>query len=345
MEENRYYIAIDENGEAYIEHGLFDRARSTGQRAHKYLMKIGEGAKARYLYTQEEVRAYMQGGRRAVQNAGRNAVNTIKDKVGVNEKERAEKAWDKVPKRLSKNDPKGMRDFKLASKAQDDYRKTPLGKAEYTAERAKEIATGQDGSAKEIAQKIGNNLKSKTDRMKEEFRKKKDEVADKLGFDERQRLKEAEDYRDRTQNLGRSDNVIKRTPDGAIDFSANAKQQEKAQKDVENRRDEYHDTPIGKVAKLKENAEDAIDEAKRKTNKKVEELKSQLKEQIEKIDRERDFKNAPKTFSKMIKENAKNLGISEDEAKERLIEWTTEYYTNTGDLERRDRYLEALRKA
>lgn len=181
MEEHRYYIAIDENGEAYIEHGLFDRARSTGQRAHKYLMKIGEGAKARYLYTQEEVRAYMQGGRQAVKNAGRNAVNTIKDKVGVDEKERAEKAWDKVPKRLSKNDPKGMRDFKLASKAQDDYRKTPLGKAEYTAERAKEIATGQDGSAKEIAQKIGNNLKSKTDRMKEEFRKKKDEVADQKG--------------------------------------------------------------------------------------------------------------------------------------------------------------------
>ena len=404
MEEQRYYIAVDENGEAYIEHGLFDRARSTGQRAHKYLMKIGEGAKARYLYTQEEVRAYMQGGQKrnpnikrpedfeirarrpdsapnkmqqtkssgikrpedfeirarrpenvssktaektgqSVKDTVKKVVETVKDKAGVDERQRAEEAWSKVPKQLSSKDEKGMQAFKEANKAQDEYRKTPLGKAEYLTERAQEIATGVDGSAKDIAKKVGSTVKSKTDRMKEEFRKKKDEVADKLGFDERRRLKEAEDYRDRTQNLGRSDNVIKRTPDGAIDFSANAKQQEKAQKDVENRRDDYHDTPIGRVAKLKEDAEDAIDEAKRKTNKKVEELKSQLKEQIEKIDRERDFKNAPKTFSKMIKENAKNLGISEDEAKERLIEWTTEYYTNTGDLERRDRYLEALRKA
>ena len=53
-----YYIAVDENGQAYIEHGVL---RNIGQRAHKYIMKIGDGAKARYLYTKEEVQAYLNG--------------------------------------------------------------------------------------------------------------------------------------------------------------------------------------------------------------------------------------------------------------------------------------------
>ena len=239
MEEQRYYIAIDENGEAYIEHGLFDRARSTGQRAHKYLMKIGEGAKARYLYTQEEVRAYMQGGQKrnpnikrpedfeirarrpdstpnkmqqtkssgikrpedfeirarrpenvssktakktgqVVKDTVKKAVETVKDKAGVDERQRAEEAWSKVPKQLSSKDENGMKAFKEANKAQDEYRNTPLGRAEYVAEREKEIATGVDGSAKDVAEKAGNAVKSKYDRMKDEFRKKKDEAVDKV---------------------------------------------------------------------------------------------------------------------------------------------------------------------
>ena len=50
MNEN-YIILIDENGRPYIEHGI-------GDRMHKYIMKIGDGAKARYFYTQQEIEAY-----------------------------------------------------------------------------------------------------------------------------------------------------------------------------------------------------------------------------------------------------------------------------------------------
>lgn len=106
-------------------------------------------------------------------------VETIQDKAGVDERERAEEAWAKVPKQLSAKDEKGMEAFREANKAQDEYRKTPLGKAEYLTERAQEIATGVDGSAKDIAKKFGSTVKSKTDRMKEEFRKKKDNAVEK----------------------------------------------------------------------------------------------------------------------------------------------------------------------
>lgn len=54
---NDYIVAIDEYGQPYIAHAL---------KNHKYLMKIGEGTKARYLYTQAEVSAYLQGLKRNV---------------------------------------------------------------------------------------------------------------------------------------------------------------------------------------------------------------------------------------------------------------------------------------
>lgn len=46
-----YVILVDENGQPYLAHKF-------GDRAHKYLMKIGEGVKARYFYTQQEIEAY-----------------------------------------------------------------------------------------------------------------------------------------------------------------------------------------------------------------------------------------------------------------------------------------------
>lgn len=166
---------------------------------HKYIAKIGEGAQARYFYTQEELRAYQQQAARqaqgmankagqtmrnvgnkagqamknagnSVQNAGRKVVDTVKDKAGVDERQRAEEAWSKVPKQLSSKDEKGMQAFKEANKAQDEYRNTPLGRAEYVGERVKEIATGVDGSARDIAERAGNAVKSKYDRIRDEFK-------------------------------------------------------------------------------------------------------------------------------------------------------------------------------
>jgi len=228
--EDKYAMLVDENGQPYIAHSInlrqtvrnvgnsvrsagsnaINAARTTASNArsgagrgvravHKYIAKIGEGAQARYFYTQEELRAYQQQAARqaqgmankagqtmrnvgnkagqamknegnSVQNSGRKVVNTIKDKAGVDERQRAEEAWSKVPKQLSSKDEKGMQAFKEANKAQDEYRNTLLGRAEYAAERAKEIATGVDGSARDIAEKAGNAVKSKYDRIRDEFK-------------------------------------------------------------------------------------------------------------------------------------------------------------------------------
>lgn len=281
----------------------------------------------------------------AAKNAANKAVDVVKDKAGVDERKRAEEAWDKVPRRVSSDDKEAVEAFRKAMEAQKEYRKTPLGAAEYAKERAYEIATGQDGTAKEIAEKAVSSAKSQYERMREDFRKKKNDIADKLGVDERQRLEEAKDYRDRTMNLGRSDNVIARKKDGAIDFSANSKQQEKAQKEVEDRRKEYYDTPLGKIPAVADKVTKRVNETKEAISGKMKDAKDSWEKALDKVEREIDYAGAPKAFRKHIKENAKNLGISEEEAKERLIEWTTDYYTKNGDIERRDRYLEAIRKA
>ena len=68
-----YIVLIDENGQPYIAHGLWSRvksgARSAGSRAHKYILKVGEGVKARYAYTKEEADALLGRGRKAASSA------------------------------------------------------------------------------------------------------------------------------------------------------------------------------------------------------------------------------------------------------------------------------------
>ena len=69
-----YILLIDEAGQPYIAHGLWSSAKSVakkagsavkstatsaGRSAHKYLMKVGEGAKARYFYTKAEIDALL----------------------------------------------------------------------------------------------------------------------------------------------------------------------------------------------------------------------------------------------------------------------------------------------
>ena len=112
-----YYIAIDENGEPYIEHGLL---KNVGKKAHKYIMKIGEGAKARYFYTKEEVDAYynkvknkasdtVKKTTQTAKNASKNAASSVRDaadsvmdtgkKVASNAKSKVDRMKDEFKKR------------------------------------------------------------------------------------------------------------------------------------------------------------------------------------------------------------------------------------------------------
>lgn len=75
---NDYIIAVDRDGQPYIAHAWGRGAN--GQ--HKYIAKIGEGAKARYFYTQEQLRAFQQGARQGAQNAANKAKEKASDAVG-----------------------------------------------------------------------------------------------------------------------------------------------------------------------------------------------------------------------------------------------------------------------
>lgn len=186
MNPHDYIISVDENGSPYLEHALFGKGSS--RQNHKYYTRVEDKGRWRYFYSPEEFHAWSQGGKKKpsntekmkqglqkLRNAGKSAVEKAKDVAGFDERDAAAKAWSKVPKAVSSGDKKAMTAFAEANKAQDAYRKTPLGKAEYLSERAKEIATGQDGSVKDIAKKLADGTKSKFDRMKDEFEKKKEE--------------------------------------------------------------------------------------------------------------------------------------------------------------------------
>jgi hypothetical protein len=93
---NEYYVAIDSNGEPYIAHALFGRnsggSNSRGSHQNvKYLEKIKDGARTRYFYTQDELRAFYNKGTKAAKKAVTNVKQTARDKIGITAKENRDK--------------------------------------------------------------------------------------------------------------------------------------------------------------------------------------------------------------------------------------------------------------
>lgn len=134
MSQNDYIILRDEDGKAYIAHAsLLDNARNairgaansistTAQQVankakgvgrgvrqnHKYILKVNENGRTRYFYKQEEVKAYYEAKKRGIknpaeyaQNAGKKAVNTVKNAVrevtGQAARDRMDAAAEKFP--------------------------------------------------------------------------------------------------------------------------------------------------------------------------------------------------------------------------------------------------------
>lgn len=83
-----YMISYDRDGSYHLEHAW---GKKTGKASVKYIAKIGEGAKARYFYTQEQLKAFQQGTKKKVE-----------DKVGITAKKNIEAA-KKTYQNASKN--------------------------------------------------------------------------------------------------------------------------------------------------------------------------------------------------------------------------------------------------
>ena len=100
---NRYIIAYDDGSSSYLAHALFGKGRGVRQN-HKYILKIGEGQKARYFYTPEEVAAdkrELQGvAKKTVQPVIQKASNTaqkMRTEFSKKQVERAEAKANKNP--------------------------------------------------------------------------------------------------------------------------------------------------------------------------------------------------------------------------------------------------------
>ena len=92
-----YIVLVDENGQPYIAHGLFGNvkrvASNASSRAHKYIAKWGEGAKARYFYTKAELEAAMKQGKQKVSDAANTVRKKGRDALGITAKENRDKAY------------------------------------------------------------------------------------------------------------------------------------------------------------------------------------------------------------------------------------------------------------
>lgn len=131
MRDNDYIVLVDENGQPYIAHSLFGNvkkaARSAGSRAHKYIAKWGEGAKARYFYTQEELKSAMNQGKQKVKDTVDNMKQKGRDVIGITAKEKMKAASNDMRRAHAENN----KDYNEYRKARRDS----MG-AEYAAMKA-----------------------------------------------------------------------------------------------------------------------------------------------------------------------------------------------------------------
>lgn len=131
MFDNDYVILIDENGQPYIAHSVFtkarDAAKSAARSAHKYIARIGN----RYFYTQEELKAFYNRGKAAAGKAAEAVRGAARKTIGYDAKARYKAAKmrfnDAVDERRRTDDHSGnyklfnSEDGEHARKAHNDH--------------------------------------------------------------------------------------------------------------------------------------------------------------------------------------------------------------------------------
>ena len=172
--ENCYIITVDENGEPYLEHAWLRRGQ-----AHKYIMKIGDGLKARYFYTQAEVDAYMNQGKRTVQKA-KNSVDNTKQKLISNVNDTYKKRFDvpAIDRRGSTYTDNYIDRAEKTQKKADEYAKNHNGKRDSALDLVAKNAKEDLEKAKKEKNKFERSVKSTSDRIKEEFKKTRENAKD-----------------------------------------------------------------------------------------------------------------------------------------------------------------------
>lgn len=188
-------MLVDENGQPYIAHAFWNKKGQT-KKNHKYIAKIGEGVKARYFYTQQELDAY----KKELKAKGEQSVKTLKSDL------KKRKTWKDAEKEASsslkevksftttnkvgmpigkltisrgKSPTEDAYDKKFAEATKKTYDATKLGKAENAVKSV-------PANVKEKVSSFADNVKSKSERMVDEFketsRKQKDKILNNVDY-------------------------------------------------------------------------------------------------------------------------------------------------------------------
>lgn len=209
---SNYMIGIDRDGSPYISHAWGARASYNRSAPVKYIARIGEGAKARYFYTQEQLRAYQQGKTKqpAKATAAKKSATTMKvgtvpgtsittmrktTDIGQEFKnragERAKKAKDKVKEKTgikardelikaNKNYAKAVKELNTGEKTAEKVKKfaEAAAKSNKALEEYEKTPLGKATAAKAIAEDKLADAKTKATEVKNKLESTSDKMKD-----------------------------------------------------------------------------------------------------------------------------------------------------------------------
>lgn len=244
MRDYDYMVTVDRNGEPVISHALFGLGGGKGgnqkgsqRENHRYIARIEDKGKYLYFYTKEALENYYRGGKKKIEDAtGITAKKNLEDANIFNKKKRqaaydnsllgkaegalrgakekagsmgsglkskAQGAVDSAKDKLGFDERERLEDANIFNKKkrQAAYDETALGKAEKAVGDAKKKAGDVASSLKEnggrTLSSLGNKAKGAVDSAK-----------DKLGFDERERLEDANIFNKKKRQAAYDETVL-----------------------------------------------------------------------------------------------------------------------------------------
>ena len=190
MNPHDYIISVNEKGEPYLEHALFGKGSAKDN--HKWYARENIRGKWRYWYSPEEYRSWQQGrdrqaktekkvsnsdkmrsAFRQIKETGQKVAEKAKDIAGVDERQRMKSA-EATLKSDSTNALNRFKRHTDYTKAKADYDKTLLGKSERMKEEFRKKAEQAVDKAKDKVKEKVDEIKTTYEDNKRQFEKAKE---------------------------------------------------------------------------------------------------------------------------------------------------------------------------
>ncbi len=175
-----YFIGVDSAGQPYVSHAFWNRKKDQingDKKNHKYIEKITVGKKTRYFYSREELEAYYRSLRDKAGQTAKNAVNkvadVVKDKAGVDERERRDEAQRKYESAKRSSARMEKRADELSRQNNNE---TDKGKKAELSDRERQLRYQKNETMREAKEDLdkaesdyNKTLLGMTERMQDEF--------------------------------------------------------------------------------------------------------------------------------------------------------------------------------